>query len=1093
MDKKIPPNLPMPYISDKEEYVAKTSFSQQRMWFLNQTVDKKSSYHIPFAIKMPSDFRRDYLEKAFNDIIIRHDVLRTTFEIDNGELIQVIHPISTYQIKEEEYSEIYDDIIGTIVSDFSNQEFDLENGPCFRSKIVSFKDGHHILLLVFHHIIFDGHSQRLFFNELLERYEAFVNSRVSSFTKLKIQYGDYSEWQNEWVNSANAEKQIDFWKDRTFSTKINLPSTLDNEINDGVVKRKISKEILNNIDLFSRGFGITRYMFILTSFIVLIQRYTKNEKIVIGMPIANRDKIETEELIGLMLNTSVLDIQIEENMTFKEILNLVKSSILNVYDNSNIPFERLLEFSNLKEDSKDHSFELFVNYEFSNHKNNSFGFKLINFDEANAKFPISFYIEDSSLNMNLRISYQSSKYSGYMIEILLQQLEHLIKDALKKPNKKIFEFEILSIEDYKVLPDPSIKIEEPQQRLLPELLHQVFKNSGDNNAISQGEETWNYKRLYQNILSIQIELEASNLEKGTPIGVFGERTKEYICTMIAIMCSGMIFVPIDKTLPMKKREEILSEIDMKNMFFTDENNLKISEKTFYNEFYTKEIIKKNHSSGVSINNNIKKTFDISTEDPAYIYFTSGTSGKPKGIIGKHKSLAHFLNWQSSEFNVKRGDRAAQLTNVSFDVFLRDTLLPLISGAELCIPDDTNDLSGEYLMRWLSEKRITIIHSVPSLANSWLTSHRNNELNDLRLIFFAGEPLTSQIINKLRNEHNYTGEIINLYGPSETTLAKSFYKVPVVTNHIVQPIGFPIKNTQLLIFKQNHLMCGIGEIGEIVIRTPFLTKGYIDKEAFILNPYGINKNDYIYYTGDLGRYNTDGSIEILGRIDEQIKINGIRVEIAEITNVIVGHPLIDEAIVIKKERNSRIYLVAYFVKNSNITISEIKNYCRKYLSISVIPNVFVELDKIPINKNGKVDKGMLREPNTIETDKENYNPPRTFNEKKLCNILEGILSVDNIGLQDDFFEHGGHSLLITQLINRISKEFNVKPTIKEIFNNSRVNDMISIVEELIKQPTKQIDSELYIKDYKDKNFNTSDLSIEETEYLLEQVLQREEKI
>lgn len=1089
MDNIVSSNLP--YKPNEEEYIAKTSFSQQRMWFLNQTLEQKEAYHIPFVIKLPNNFRKDYLEKAFNDIILHHDIFRTTFEIDNEELIQVIHPYSYYSIKTVEYLDTYNKNMESIVFNFSNIEFDLENGPCFRAKIVNFSDGQNIMILVFHHIIFDGHSLKIFYKELLKRYEALLNCRMLPFPELEIQYGDYSEWQNEWITSADAQRQMEFWKSKSnnISTEIKLPTTLEIESNDGVVKKKFSKRILEQVDLFCRGTGITRYMFILTSFIVLIQRYTRNENMIVGMPIADRDKSETEELIGLLLNTTVLHVQIDEVMTFKEILDIVKNNLIEVYDNSNIPFEKITECSRNKEFPKENPFDIFVNYEMADIESNQ-EFELIQFDEGNAKFPISLYIEDGFNEMKLRISYQSNKYSSSMIRILLQQLENLIKDILKNPNMKIYEYRLVSEEVKNVLPDPTVRLQEPCQKLLPELLYDTFKQNSDFIAISQGDKQWTYSTFYENISFLQSEIAAAQLKKGTAIGVFGERSIEYICSMLAIICSGMVFVPIDKKLPIKKREGILSQIGIENIFYTNDS-YKISEKTFYHEFIAEEIIQRNANNMNRNKVKLDYLFDIDPEDAAYIYFTSGTTGKPKGIIGKHKSLAHFLNWQVTEFNVKRGDRAAQLTNVSFDVFLRDSLLPLVSGAELCIPDDIYDMSGEYLMRWLTENKITIIHSVPSLANSWILKNKTYDLKDLRLIFFAGEPLTNQIIYTLRNNQSYSGEIINLYGPSETTLAKSFYKVPIDTKHAVQPIGFPINNTQLLILKNNQLMCGIGEIGEIVIRTPFLTKGYIDKETFKLNPHTSYEDDYLYYTGDLGRYNIDGSIEILGRIDDQIKINGIRVELAEITNIILGHPVIDEAIVIKKEKNSRNYLVAYFVKNSDTPISEIKDYCRKYLSTSLIPTVFIELDKLPLNKNGKVDKSILPEPKVIDSSDQNYIPPTTVNENKLCNILECILSVNDIGLNDDFFELGGHSLLITQLISRISNEFNVKPTIKDIFNNSRINEMILIIESLLKRSENQFDYDLDINEDYEKNFDIEELSIEEMELLLEQMLLRED--
>jgi thioesterase domain-containing protein/acyl carrier protein len=417
-------------------------------------------------------------------------------------------------------------------------------------------------------------------------------------------------------------------------------------------------------------------------------------------------------------------------------------------------------------------------------------------------------------------------------------------------------------------------------------------------------------------------------------------------------------------------------------------------------------------------------------------------------------MAHFLNWQQQTFKIGQQDRVAQLTGLSFDVVLRDIFLPLTSGATLCLPEEGDNLEPTKILRYLEDEQISVLHTVPSLAQSWLGNVPSGvSLSNLRWLFFAGEPLKETLVLRWRDAFPESGEIVNLYGPTETTLAKCYYRIPVECTPGVQPVGLPLPETQALVFTPNSQPCGIGEPGEIVIRTPFRSLGYINaqqenRSRFVKNPFGNDEQDWIYYTGDRGCYRPDGSLAILGRRDHQVKIRGIRIEPGEIETVLAQHPDVLQTVVIAREDvpgDQR--LVAYVIPNHNsaLAISEIRRFLLTKLPQYMIPSAFVLLDTMPLTANGKVNRRALPAPDFARQEPEaSFIAPRNEVERQLTEIWEQLLGVQSIGVQDNFFELGGHSLLAVKLFWQIEKTFNQNLPLAILFQSSTVEALAKII-------------------------------------------------
>ncbi|HZU85215.1 MAG TPA: AMP-binding protein, partial [Polyangiaceae bacterium] len=448
---------------------------------------------------------------------------------------------------------------------------------------------------------------------------------------------------------------------------------------------------------------------------------------------------------------------------------------------------------------------------------------------------------------------------------------------------------------------------------------------------------------------------------------------------------------------------------------------------------------------------------IDPESPAYVFFTSGSTGIPKAVQGRHKGLAHFLGWQRSTFRVGPGDRASQLTALSFDVILRDVFLALTSGGTLCIPGEADALDPARILSWLRDQRITVVHVVPSLARLWLThAPADARLPTLRWAFLAGEPLTDVLVNRFREKIGIEPTVVNLYGPTETTLAKCYHVVGREPEPGVQPIGRPLPQTQVLILNRRRRVCGVNETGEIAIRTPFRTFGYLNApeanaRAFIPNPFRDDPTDLVYLTGDSGRYRTDGLLEILGRIDNQVKIRGIRVEPGEIEATLGHHPDVREAVVVARDDGTgQKILVAYVVlkqrpKASGEAIARLRDFLRARLPEHMVPSAFMLLEALPLNPNGKVDKKSLPAPTDLESGVSTaYVAPSDDVGQRVARVFEAVMNIKRVGMNDEFFDLGGDSLRAMMLIVRIEQEFGTKLPLHTFWSNGTPAKIAALV-------------------------------------------------
>ena len=585
-------------------------------------------------------------------------------------------------------------------------------------------------------------------------------------------------------------------------------------------------------------------------------------------------------------------------------------------------------------------------------------------------------------------------------------------------------------------------------------LFESFQRSGSRIAVEYGEKAVSYSQLEKRFSRVADLITAKGIKKGEFIGIYIEDRIDFIAVLIGILKAGCVFVPLDAGLPIKRVEKILQLTEVRILFSDTLHYEQLLENTTVIEKKI-EIIPLAFPLDIGRNKQSKNR-DISEydrEDKIYVYCTSGSSGEPKAILGKNKSLLHFINWEIQTFNIGSGTRVTQLTTPAFDAFLRDVFVPLFTGGTVCVPENREiTVNGGELSRWIETSRVELMHSVPSLFRI-LSRQRLKESDFCRLkyVLLSGEKINT---HDLENWYNTFGEriqLVNLYGPTETTMIKTFYfikKEDIEKGTI--PIGKPMKGAQVILFDKNMKICSRGTVGEIYIRTPYRTFGYynngrLNRRRFIPNPATGNTDDLLYKTGDLGRELEDGNIEFIGRIDRQIKINGVRIEPGEIEHVIQTYPGVTDAVVISVEsRRGENLLGAFFASEKKIDQTRVREYLFSLLPDYMVPPYILQMAEIPLLPNGKIDRNELKAVSRKLQLENEYKPPQNPVEQKLVEIWQDILEVEKPGVTDDFFELGGRSLGIVKLASEIKNAFNLEITPDQLYNRSNIKEIAGYI-------------------------------------------------
>ena len=1009
-------------------------------------------------------------QRAWARVVQRHEVLRSKVEWEEiSEPRQLVIPGISFKGECFDWKHLstleQQERLETYIQKDRAQGFDLGQVPLMRLAIFELGTEEYKFVWTFHHIFLDGRSFPLILEEVFTFYEAFIKNRDIELDSPRP-YRDYVMWMRE-RDQAKDEK---FWRENLAGFTSPTPLPMSASLSAGVgalgsvssVEIRIPESLTSALRRLASSYNLSMNTLFEGAWALLLSRYNDEEDILYGtVRTCRRAPIEgAESMIGLLINTVPVRVKIRKQTKVLDWLNQLREQHVQMREYIHSPLHQIQRWSDITHGNPlFESLVVFENYYLDSYMRSKGGRWLNREFEYRVRTNYPLHINGYDDNeMILKIKFDEGRFAQDTVQRMLGHLQTILQNIPENLDKSVSEIPILTEPERRLLPDPSAFLAEPQQEPVTSMFECWAKKTPEYPAITQNKQLWTYGELAERSNALEQTLRSLAQQRKDVVAILGSRSFGLIASLMGVLKSGSVLLSIDKNLPKARQALMLRESNARTLLYVGDIRSEYS--GFENEI-SLNILYVDPATGylkeVREDPSPKKSNSAETlpGDAAYIFFTSGTTGVPKGVLGSHRGLSHFVNWQRETFGVGPHDRCAQLTGLSFDAVLRDIFLPLTSGATLCLPDDEllSDPGG--ILPWLDRERISIFHTVPTLAHSWLADGSPGvSLRAIRCVFFVGEPLTDSLVRQWRTAFPESGEIVNFYGPTETTLIKCFYRVPANASPGVQPLGRPLPQTQALVLGANFRLCGIGEPGEIAIRTPFRSLGYINvpeesRKRFFKNPFRSDETDLVYFTGDRGRYRPDGSLEFLGRLDNQVKIRGVRIELGEIESVLGQHEAVREVVVMAREDvpgDKR--LVAYLVAHEKQTPSGsvLRRYLKEKLPEYMVPNAFVILEKFPITPNGKVDRRALPAPEYTRPELEaTYVAPRTPVEQSLAKIWADVLGVERVGIHDNFFELGGHSLLAVQLFIRIRKWAGIDLPLAILFKSPTVRALAELLD------------------------------------------------
>ncbi len=1038
----------------KTSDILSLSLIQERLWFLHQLQPDFPLYNESSLFRITGNLNSVALEQSINEIIKRHEILRTAFQTINGQTLQNITPKTTLTLPivdlQKSLKTEQEELVKQIVTEQSIQPFDLTQVPLLRGMLICLKPQEHIMLLTMHHIISDGWSWRVFYRELTTLYQLICNQNASPLPELPIQYADFALWQKQCLNDEGYKPELAYWKQKLENLPPVLALPTDNP-RPAVQSFRGAREVLilpqaltEALKSLSQKEGVTLFMLLLAAFQTLLYRYTGQTDLVVGTPIANRNQIETENLLGCFINTLVLRTGFSQNSSFRELLARVRETTLAAYAHQDLPFEELVKELQ-PERTLSHNPLFQVMFVFQDTPLEALELPGLKFtplivDNGIAEFDLTLFLEDTKHQLMGALEYNTDLFKADTINRMIGHFQTLLEGIVSHPNENISILPLLNNLELNqlTLGWNQTKVDYPKDQCIHQLFEDQVERTPNAIAMVFEKQQLTYQELNERANQLARYLQKLGVGAEIPVGICVERSLEMVVGVLGILKAGGAYVPLEPTYPKERLDFILKDAQAKILLTQYKLAAALPESlntVIYLDTNWKII------ADESTNNLIE---NCTSENLAYIIYTSGSTGKPKGVMIPHQSIANRLLWGIKRFNLTTDDRIFQKTSLSFDVSVWEIFGALLSGACLVIAEPGGHQDSSYLVRMMVQQQITLVDFVPAMLQQILAEPNIKNCHKLRCVTCGGETLPIEVKNKFF-AHLGKVELHNCYGPTEVSIdATSWLCTP---DSSVISIGHPISNQEAYILDEYLQAVAIGVPGELYIGGAGLARGYLNHpeltaEKFIPHPFKQKTGARLYKTGDLARYLADGNIEFIGRRDEQIKIRGFRLEIGEIEAVLHRHPAIAEAavLVLNDVRNGQSDkgLVAYFVpKQSNqqeqLSAHSIRSYLSHYLPDYMIPAAFVSIPQLPRNANGKLERQALPLPDIIrpKLDKE-FVPAHTSIEVKLAQIWSEVLHIEKVGIYHDFFELGGHSLLATQVISRINQSFGIELPLRRLF-------------------------------------------------------------
>ncbi|MGI8500285.1 MAG: amino acid adenylation domain-containing protein [Hassallia sp.] len=1040
------------------------SLIQERFWLLQQLQPNLSSYNESNLLKITGNLNKIVLEKSLNKIIERHEIIRTSFRVVDGQPVQIITPaiaITLPIVDLQNCSKIEQEVkLKQLVTEYSSQPFDLTQAPLLRSVLIRLQEQEHILLFSIHHILFDGWSCRVFYQELAALYQAFCNGGVSPLPELPIQYADFALWQRQSLNDQERSHHLTYWKQQLKDAPpiLNLPTDYPRPAHQSFRGARatiiIPQAIAHALKSLSQQENVTLFMVLLAAFKTLLYRYTGQTDLLIGTPIANRTQIETENLLGCFVNSLVLRTDLSNEPSFRELLARVRETALAAYAHQDLPFEQLVkELQPKRTLSHTPLFQVmcvFQDAPLSALKLPGLTLTPLMIDSGTAKFDLTLYLEDTKQELIGFLEYNSDLFHADTINRMVGHFQTLLEGIVANPDQCIAKLPLLTKQEHNqlVANNLQIKIDYSPQLCLHQLFEQQVEKTPDAVAVVFENQQITYAELNSKANQIAHHLQQLGIKTEELVGICLPRSLEMVIGILGILKAGAAYVPLDPNYPAERLAFVLEDAQLEVILTQQQFSQKLStDKTKLVCLDTDgEII-----AGQSTNNPNSQATSASL---AYIIYTSGSTGKPKGVLVNHRNVMRLFAATDAWFKFNHEDVWTLFHSIAFDFSVWEIWGALLYGGRLVVVPYEITRSPQAFYELLSQQQVTVLNQTPSAFRQLIKvddTHTPQQLTHLRYVIFGGEALEMQSLQPHFERYgDKSPQLINMYGITETTVHVTYHPLTVadLTQAQASVIGRPIPDLQVYVLDQHQQLLPIGVAGEMYVGGAGLARGYLNRpeltaQRFISHP--LAPETRLYRSGDLARYLPNGELEYLGRIDNQVKIRGFRIELGEIETTLCQHPKVRETVVLPWEdalNNQR--LVAYIVPiEPALTTKELQNWLKDKLPEYMIPAAFVSLPALPLTANGKVDRRALPTPNTTrpELDKA-FVAPRTSTEQVLADIWAQILGLERVGINDNFFELGGDSILSTQIIAK-ANQAGLQLSFRQLFTHQTIAELAAV--------------------------------------------------
>ncbi len=1027
------------------------SFGQQRLWFLDQFEPNSALYNMPVALHLKGRLDIRILELAINEIIRRHEILRTVFIDSDGKAQQVVLPALKLQIPVIDLRHLPPSEQHSEAKRFANQEsqvpFNLSTGPLIRAKLFQLRDDEFIFVLTLHHIIVDGWSIGIMLREISSLYEAFLDGEDSPLPDLTIQYADFAYWQRQWLQTDIFKDQLQYWKTKLAHCNAMLQLPTDRPRPAFTSFRgdrhfiRISEQLTSQFKQLCEQEQVTQFMGLMAVFQTLLSRYSNQSDICVGTPIANRPRAELENLIGFFVNTLVIRTNFSNQPTFREALQRVRQTAIEAYAHQDVPFEMLVDELQPQRDlSHAPLFQaMFVLQENFMNQVKLAGLQLAPYDvdTHTAKFDLTLVMWEAEGQFQGFFEYNLDLFEPSTVARLAGHFITLLQGAISDPELPVAKLPLLTEAEYQQLLHEwnRTQVAFPQQKCIHQVFEAQVARSPDAIAVVCGRQSLTYAQLNQRANQLARYLRRMNVGAEVPVGICVRRSVDMIVGILGILKAGGAYLPLDPNYPDERLRFMLEDTGAPVLLTQQDILPKIP------AFSGQILCIDREAELISEEKSANLRAEISSDNLAYIIYTSGSTGKPKGVLLSHRGVLNLTQAYARIFNLSSESRVLQFFSYSFDGSVADIFMALHSGASLHIVEEDDLLPGPGLLNFMREHAITTAILPPSV----LAVLPDEGLSQLAYLGSGGEATTREIVMRWARNREY----FNVYGPTEATVVASAYRTNELPDHLASvPIGRPIDNCKLYILDANLNPVPIGVVGELYISSVGLARGYLNRPditalKFIPDPFSTVPGARLYRTGDLARFLSDGNIEFLGRTDLQVKIRGFRIELGEIESALVEHPNIKEvAVESKEDQVGKKRLVAYLtLKNSHVPlVSELREFLKNKLPDYMIPSGFMILDSMPLTPTGKIDRKALPPLDQDRPELESeFVAPRSAIEMKLAEIWREVLGIEQVGIHDNFFELGGDSILSIQVIAR-ANQAGMKLSAKQLFQSPTIAEL-----------------------------------------------------